>query len=89
MCTWPSASPPISASSPAFSASDGAVNLTGTRKLDRLRSQFGDGAFDYIGNDTPDLPLLAHATEPMVANPSLRLRLKLRIARHSPRAHVY
>jgi 4-hydroxybenzoate polyprenyltransferase len=60
-------------------ASDGAVNLTGTTKLDRLRGQLGDGAYDYIGNDAPDLPLLAHATEPMVANPSLRLRLKLRM----------
>jgi 4-hydroxybenzoate polyprenyltransferase len=37
----------------------------------------GSSAFDYIGNDTPDLPLLAQATEPMVANPSLRLRLRL------------
>ena len=60
-------------------ASDGQVNLTGTRKLDRLRGQLGNGAYDYIGNDAPDLPLLAHATEPMVANPSLRLRLRLRM----------
>ncbi len=65
-------------------ASDGRVNLTGTRKLDRLRGQLGPGAsgiaaYDYIGNDAPDLPLLAHATEPMVANPSLRLRLRLRM----------
>ena len=60
-------------------ASDGAGNLTGTRKLDRLRGLLSDGAFDYIGNDTPDLPLLAHATDPMVVNPTLRLRLKLRM----------
>jgi 4-hydroxybenzoate polyprenyltransferase len=58
--------------------SDGVVNLTGNRKLTRIRTQFGDGAYDYIGNDVPDLPLLAQATETMVANPSLRLRLKLR-----------
>jgi 4-hydroxybenzoate polyprenyltransferase len=58
--------------------SDGAVNLTGGRKLDRLRSQLGDQPFDYIGNDVPDLPLLAHATETMVANPSFRLRLRMR-----------
>ncbi len=58
--------------------SDGATNLIGPRKLDRLRSRFKDTGFDYIGNDTPDLPLLAHATEPMVANPSLRLRMRLR-----------
>lgn len=58
--------------------SDGATNLTGNRKLDSLRSRLGSGEFDYIGNDTPDLPLLVRATEPQVANPSLRLRLKLR-----------
>ncbi len=58
--------------------SDGATNLTGSRKLDKLRGLLDSGAFDYIGNDTPDLPLLAHASEPMVANPTLRLRLGLR-----------
>jgi 4-hydroxybenzoate polyprenyltransferase len=57
--------------------SDGATNLTGNKKLLSLRSLLGSSAFDYIGNDTPDLPLLAQATEPMVANPSLRLRLRL------------
>jgi 4-hydroxybenzoate polyprenyltransferase len=58
--------------------SDGEVNLTGNRKLDRVRSQFG-GEYGYIGNDTPDLPMLAHAAEIMVANPSLRLRLRMRL----------
>jgi len=59
--------------------SDGATNLTGMRKLDRLRSQLGNSAYDYIGNDVPDLPLLASAAQNMVANPSLRLRLRLRL----------
>src|SRR5580704_16473550 len=58
--------------------SDGRTNLTGTRKLDRVRSQFG-GEYGYIGNDTPDLPMLAHAAEIMVANPSLGLRLRMRM----------
>lgn len=58
--------------------SDGRVNLTGRRKLDRVRSEFG-GEYAYIGNDTPDLPMLAHAAEIMVANPSLRLRLRMRL----------
>lgn len=57
--------------------SDGAINLTGKSKLDALRSCIGTGEFDYVGNDTPDLPLLEHATEPLLANPSLRLRRKL------------
>jgi 4-hydroxybenzoate polyprenyltransferase/phosphoserine phosphatase len=60
-------------------ASDGAVNLTGKRKLDRLRSQLGSQPFDYVGNDIPDLPLLAGAAESMVANPSLRLRTRMRM----------
>ena len=66
--------------------SDGATNLTGRNKLSRLRAQAGAGAFDYIGNDTPDLPLLAYSTEPMIANPSFRLRLLLFFRRIRPTA---
>lgn len=58
--------------------SDGSTNLTGDRKLDGLRARLGRHDFDYIGNATPDLPLLAQAKEPMLANPSLALRLRLR-----------
>ena len=58
--------------------SDGATNLTGTSKLGRLQDLLGSGPFDYIGNDTPDLPLLAHSAQPMVANPTLRLRMRMR-----------
>jgi 4-hydroxybenzoate polyprenyltransferase len=58
--------------------SDGATNLTGNKKLDGLRNRLGPGAFDYVGNATPDLPLLTHATEAMLANPSLALRSRLR-----------
>lgn len=68
--------------------SDGATNLTGSKKLDGLQRLLGSEAFDYIGNDTPDLPLLAHATEAMVANPTLRLRLRLR-ARGIRPAHTF
>jgi 4-hydroxybenzoate polyprenyltransferase/phosphoserine phosphatase len=57
--------------------SDGKVNLTGRHKLDHLRSSLSE-PFSYIGNATPDLPLLAEAAEPMVANPSPRLRAKMR-----------
>ena len=59
-------------------ASDGTHNLTGTRKLASLRDRFGAGEFVYIGNDTPDLPVMAGAAESMVANPSRRLCNKLR-----------
>ena len=57
--------------------SDGATNLIGNKKLNSLREHFAEG-FAYIGNATPDLPLLAACGEPMVANPSLRLRLGMR-----------
>jgi 4-hydroxybenzoate polyprenyltransferase/phosphoserine phosphatase len=59
-------------------ASDGATNLTGNRKLDSLKSTFAGQGFDYIGNATPDLPLLEQAGEPMVANPHLSLRTLLK-----------
>lgn len=62
-------------------SSDGRTNLTGARKLDSLRRQLGSDAFDYVGNDTPDLPLLINASEAMVANPSLGLRMRLRAHR--------
>lgn len=58
--------------------SDGDINLTGNKKLAGIRNRIGDGEFDYIGNAMPDLPVLALAKEPMVANPSLPLRTILR-----------
>ena len=67
--------------------SSATTNLTGNRKLATLQARFGADGFDYIGNDTPDLPLLAAAGVAMVANPSLRLRRKLR-ARHMTPALV-
>jgi 4-hydroxybenzoate polyprenyltransferase len=56
-------------------ASDGKTNLTNRKKLALLKKQFGQ--FDYIGNARADLSLLQAARKPMVANPSLGLRLGL------------
>lgn len=64
--------------------SDGATNLTGKAKLNLLRSRFGDLGFDYIGNDIPDLSLLAASGEAMIANPTLRLRLRIHNRRLQP-----
>jgi len=50
-------------------SSDGVTNNIGANKLNRFRERFA-GDFDYIGNARPDLPLLAAAAAPMVANPS-------------------
>ncbi len=55
-------------------ASDGTTNLTGARKLHALQQQFGVRGFDYIGNSRTDLPVLAHAATPMLANPHWGLR---------------
>jgi 4-hydroxybenzoate polyprenyltransferase/phosphoserine phosphatase len=64
-------------------ASDGQLNLAGKNKLAAFQSQFGDN-FSYIGNALPDLPLLQHCQEPMVANPTPGLRAALRKARITP-----
>jgi 4-hydroxybenzoate polyprenyltransferase/phosphoserine phosphatase len=60
-------------------ASDGTVNLTGHNKLAAFHERFPAG-FCYIGNARPDMPLLTHCSEPMVANPHLALRSGLRSA---------
>jgi 4-hydroxybenzoate polyprenyltransferase len=67
-------------------ASDGVTNLTHSRKLNSLRARFGQ--FDYIGNSRADLPLLSSAHEAMVANPTLGLRLALRV-QHIPIARTF
>jgi 4-hydroxybenzoate polyprenyltransferase len=59
-------------------ASDGATNLTGKNKLASLQQRFAAEGFDYVGNAAPDLPLLAHAGEAMLANPHAGLRSKLK-----------
>jgi 4-hydroxybenzoate polyprenyltransferase len=56
---------------------EGKTNLTGAKKLARLKERFG--SFDYIGNSRADLPLLEHAGEAMAANPSIGLRIALRL----------
>ena len=64
-------------------ASDGALNLAGKNKLAAFQSRFGDN-FCYIGNASPDVPLLAHCLAPMVANPTSGLKSGLRQAKITP-----
>lgn len=59
-------------------ASDGETNLTGHNKLASFQQHFPEQGFDYIGNARPDLPLLAHSGEAMVANPDAALERLLR-----------
>jgi 4-hydroxybenzoate polyprenyltransferase len=56
---------------------EGRTNLTGLKKLARLNERFG--SFDYVGNSRADLPLLVQAGEAMAANPTVGLRIALRM----------
>ncbi|MDE1176523.1 MAG: UbiA family prenyltransferase [Edaphobacter sp.] len=58
-------------------ASDGTNNLAGNNKLAAFRHRFGDN-FSYIGNASPDVPLLKVCREPMVANPTSGLLAGMR-----------
>jgi 4-hydroxybenzoate polyprenyltransferase len=60
-------------------ASDGSINLTGHKKLAAFQARF-PGGFCYIGNARPDVPLLTHCVQPMVANPHTALRAGMRSA---------
>jgi len=47
-------------------ASDGTTNLSGIHKRDRLVAEFGEGGFDYLGNELKDLSIWQVANESMV-----------------------
>jgi 4-hydroxybenzoate polyprenyltransferase/phosphoglycolate phosphatase-like HAD superfamily hydrolase len=42
-------------------ASDGVTNFSGKTKAAKLVESFGEGRFDYVGNDSVDLAIWAHA----------------------------
>jgi len=54
-------------------ASDGVVNLTATRKRDRLVTDFGERGYDYVGNSAQDLPIWAAARRSLLVGPSAAL----------------
>jgi len=64
-------------------ASDGTVNLAGGNKLAAFQKTFGN-EFSYIGNASPDGPILAVCREPMVANPTSGLLSLLKKSRTVP-----
>ena len=64
-------------------ASDGATNLAGSSKLEAFRQRFGEN-FCYIGNASPDLPILRACQTPMVANPTRGLSGFLRENKSTP-----
>lgn len=59
-------------------ASDGAVNLVGSRKREALEARFGRRGFDYIGDSRKDLAIWRIARRSFVVNPSGRLLGSLR-----------
>ncbi len=65
-------------------ASDGRTNLTGHNKLASFQERFGETGYDYIGNASPDVPLLTHAGTALVANPDGALRRAARAGRFTP-----
>jgi 4-hydroxybenzoate polyprenyltransferase/phosphoserine phosphatase len=61
-------------------ASDETTNLAGARKARQLVEAFGERGFDYIGNDTADLPVWEKAAKVIAirAPASVRKKLALR-----------
>lgn len=51
-------------------ASDGTVNLSGRHKADALVERFGEGGFDYIGNDPVDIAVWQRARKVICASHS-------------------
>jgi 4-hydroxybenzoate polyprenyltransferase len=60
--------------SPRVFASTATRNLKGTRKADALVDAFGDGGFDYAGNDTVDREVWIHANRALVVDDAASAR---------------
>ena len=58
-------------------ASDARTNLSGPAKAERLVELFGEGGFDYAGNDRADLAVWAHAGKAIAVGASSAVRGKL------------
>ncbi|MGE0746436.1 MAG: UbiA family prenyltransferase [Rhodospirillales bacterium] len=55
-------------------ASDATTNVSGTRKLARMREMFGERGFAYAGNAQVDLEIWPHAAEAILVNPERGVR---------------
>jgi len=55
-------------------ASDATNNLSGQEKQRALTQRFGKGGYDYIGNDSKDLPAFHDARKSLLVSPTWRLR---------------
>lgn len=59
-------------------ASDGRINLTGTRKAEDLCARFGPGGFDYIGDSHVDIPVWRRARRALLVARNARVESRLR-----------
>lgn len=66
-------------------ASEGTVNLKGTRKMEALRARFGSRGYDYAGNETADLPVWRDAHASIVVNAQARLAERVQ----PPATHIF
>ena len=64
--------------------SDGRVNLKGNNKAEFLCRKFGEGGFDYIGDDASDLPVWKAARRSLVVAPSEALLRRIRAVAEHP-----
>jgi 4-hydroxybenzoate polyprenyltransferase len=58
-------------------ASDGETNLSGEAKARQLIGAFGEGKFDYVGNEDRDLAIWAHARKAYIVSNSRSLMRKV------------
>jgi 4-hydroxybenzoate polyprenyltransferase len=65
-------------------STDGSNNLTGANKSAILQEHFGETGFSYIGNSVADLPALHDSEEPILANPTRKLRKHLSLGKIKP-----
>jgi 4-hydroxybenzoate polyprenyltransferase/phosphoserine phosphatase len=61
----------------AVLGSEGTINLSGSKKVAAIRSEFGDTPFDYVGNAPVDLPIFQAARCAIVVHPSRRLKTRV------------
>ena len=66
-------------------ASDGRTNLAGRTKAAALVERFGEGGFDYVGNEWRDLAVWKHARRAIGVGLSARLARRLRALDHGTR----
>jgi 4-hydroxybenzoate polyprenyltransferase len=63
-------------------ASDARINLAGARKAERLVYQFGEGGYDYCGNERRDLDVWRHARAAIVVDGSRALEKQAQATAH-------